>query len=135
MEKYRGRARRCEEELFWKRAPRVPQIHARGRILCAHRTSDGRRKMSLIDLLLLLLVAGVCGAIGQAIGGFTRGGCLVSIALGFVGALIGMWLARQAGMPELLPVRVGGQTFPVVWAIIGSALFVAVIGFISRSRR
>jgi uncharacterized membrane protein YeaQ/YmgE (transglycosylase-associated protein family) len=91
--------------------------------------------MTLIDLLLLLLVAGVCGAIGQAIGGFTRGGCLVSIALGFVGALIGMWLARQAGMPELLPVRVGGQTFPVVWAIIGSALFVAVIGFISRSRR
>ncbi|HVF41548.1 MAG TPA: GlsB/YeaQ/YmgE family stress response membrane protein [Pyrinomonadaceae bacterium] len=91
--------------------------------------------MSLIDLLLLLLVAGVCGAIGQAIGGFTRGGCLVSIALGFVGALIGMWLARQAGVGEILPVRVGGQTFPVVWAIIGSALFVAVIGFISRARR
>ena len=91
--------------------------------------------MSLIDLLLLLLVAGVCGAIGQAIGGFTRGGCLVSIALGFIGALIGMWIARQAGMPELLPVRVGGQTFPVVWAIIGSALFVAIIGLISRARR
>lgn len=90
--------------------------------------------MTLIDLLLLLLIAGVCGAIGQAIGGFTRGGCLVSIALGFVGALIGMWLARQMGMPELLPVRVGGQTFPVIWAIIGSALFVAIIGFISRSR-
>ena len=91
--------------------------------------------MTLIDLLLLLLIAGVCGSIGQAIGGFTRGGCLVSIALGFVGALIGLWIARQAGMPELLPVRVGGQTFPVIWAIIGSALFVAVIGFISRSRR
>jgi uncharacterized membrane protein YeaQ/YmgE (transglycosylase-associated protein family) len=91
--------------------------------------------MSLIDLLLLLLVAGVCGAIGQAIGGFTRGGCLVSIALGFVGALIGVWLARQMGMPELYSLRVGGQTFPVIWSIIGSALFVAVIGFISRSRR
>ncbi len=91
--------------------------------------------MTLIDLLLLLLIAGVCGSIGQAIGGFTRGGCLVSIALGFVGALIGMWIARQAGMPELLPVRIGGQTFPVIWAIIGSALFVAVIGLISRSRR
>jgi len=90
--------------------------------------------MTLIDLLLLLLVAGVCGAIGQAIGGFTRGGCLVSIALGFVGALIGVWLARQMGMPELYALRVGGQTFPVIWSIIGSALFVAVIGFISRSR-
>jgi len=91
--------------------------------------------MTLIDLLLLLLVAGVCGAIGQAIGGFTRGGCLVSIALGFVGALIGMWLARQMQMPELWSLQVGGQRFPVIWSIIGSALFVAVIGLISRSRR
>ena len=91
--------------------------------------------MSLIDLLLLLLVAGVCGAIGQAIGGFSRGGCLVSIALGFVGSLIGMLLARRLGLPEPLPVEVGGRVFPVVWSIIGSALFVAVIGLISRSRR
>jgi len=91
--------------------------------------------MTLIDLLLLLLVAGVCGAIGQAISGFSRGGCLVSIALGFVGALLGVWLARQMGMAELYTVRIGGQTFPVVWSIIGSALFVAVIGLISRSRR
>ena len=90
--------------------------------------------MTLIDLLLLLLIAGVCGAVGRAISGFSRGGCLVSIALGFIGALIGMWLARKAGLPEPLPIRVGGQTFPVVWSIIGSALFVAVIGLISRSR-
>lgn len=91
--------------------------------------------MSLIDLLLLLLVAGVCGALGQAIGGFSRGGCLVSIALGFIGALLGLWLARQVGLPEPLPVEVGGRAFPVVWAIIGSALFVAVIGLITRGRR
>ena len=91
--------------------------------------------MTLIDLLLLLLIAGICGALGQAIGGYSRGGCLVSIALGFIGALLGMWLARNAGLPEPLPVRIGGQTFPVVWSIIASALFVAVIGFISRSRR
>jgi len=82
--------------------------------------------MTLIDLLLLLLVAGICGALGQAIGGFSRGGCLVSIALGFIGALIGMWLARQMGMPELYSLQVGGQSFPVVWSIIGSAPFVAI---------
>ncbi len=50
--------------------------------------------MTLLDLILLLIVAGVCGALGQAITGYSRGGCLVSIALGFVGALLGMWLAR-----------------------------------------
>ena len=90
--------------------------------------------MTLIDLLLLLLVAGVCGALGQAIGGFTRGGCLVSIALGFIGALLGSFLARKLGLPELFAVNIGGQNFPIIWSIIGSALFVAVIGLISRSR-
>lgn len=90
--------------------------------------------MTLLDLLLLLLVAGICGALGQAISGFTRGGCLVSIALGFIGALLGMWMARGLGLPEPLPVEVGGRAFPVVWSIIGSALFVAVIGLITRRR-
>ncbi|HEV7905330.1 MAG TPA: GlsB/YeaQ/YmgE family stress response membrane protein [Pyrinomonadaceae bacterium] len=91
--------------------------------------------MTLIDLLILLLVAGVCGALGQAISGFSRGGCLVSIALGFIGAILGMWLARQLGLPELLVVPVGGRSFPVVWSIIGSALFVAVISLLTRGRR
>jgi uncharacterized membrane protein YeaQ/YmgE (transglycosylase-associated protein family) len=90
--------------------------------------------ISLVDLLVLLLIAGVCGALGQAIGGFTRGGCLVSIALGFIGALLGSFLARKLGLPELFAVNVGGQNFPIIWSIIGSALFVAVIGLISRSR-
>ena len=40
--------------------------------------------MTLFDLLILLLVAGLCGALGQAITGYSRGGCLVSIALGFL---------------------------------------------------
>lgn len=90
--------------------------------------------MTLIDLLVLLLIAGVCGALGQAIGGFSRGGCLVSIALGFIGALLGTWLARNLGLPELFAVNIGGQKFPIIWSIIGAALFVAVIGLISRRR-
>jgi len=90
--------------------------------------------MTLFDLLILLLVAGICGALGQAIAGYSRGGCLVSIALGFVGALVGMWLARMMGLPELFPVQIGGTSFPIVWSIIGSCLFVAVITLITRSR-
>jgi uncharacterized membrane protein YeaQ/YmgE (transglycosylase-associated protein family) len=90
--------------------------------------------MTLLDLLILLLVAGICGALGQAISGFSRGGCLVSIALGFIGALVGMWIARALGLPELLPVRIGETSFPIVWSIIGSALFVAVIALLTRRR-
>jgi len=88
----------------------------------------------LIQILLLLLIAGICGALGQAIGGYSHGGCLVSIALGFVGALLGTWLAGLLHLPELLVIPVGGTKFPVVWSIIGSALFVALIGLITRRR-
>src|SRR5580765_7401158 len=88
----------------------------------------------IIQLLVLLLIAGVCGAIGQAIGGYSHGGCLVSIALGFVGALLGSWIAGQLHLPELFVIPVSGMKFPVVWSIIGAALFVALIGLISRRR-
>ena len=90
--------------------------------------------MTLLDLLILLLVAGICGSLGQAISGYSRGGCLVSIALGFVGAVLGMWVARTMGLSELFPVQIGNRSFPIIWSIIGSALFVAVISLISRRR-
>ncbi len=90
--------------------------------------------MDWFDLLILLVIAGVCGAIGRAITGFSRGGCLVSIALGFIGALIGLWLARLANLPELWTVKIGNTGFPIIWSIIGSALFVAVIGLITRRK-
>ncbi|MDD5544434.1 MAG: GlsB/YeaQ/YmgE family stress response membrane protein [Acidobacteriia bacterium] len=90
--------------------------------------------MTLGDFIVLLIVAGLVGSIGRAIGGSTRGGCLVSIALGFVGAAIGTWLARRLGFPDILSINIGGTHFPIVWAIIGSALFVAVLGFLVRER-
>ena len=88
--------------------------------------------MTLVELLILLVVAGVCGALGQAITGFSRGGCLAAVALGFIGAVIGMWLSRQLGLPEIFTLRIDTVRFPVVWSIIGAALFVAVISLISR---
>jgi uncharacterized membrane protein YeaQ/YmgE (transglycosylase-associated protein family) len=90
--------------------------------------------MTWIDLLILLLVAGLCGALGQAISGFSRGGCLVSIALGFIGAIIGMWLARTLKLPELYMLRIGDTSFPIVWSIIGATIFVAIIGLLTRRR-
>jgi uncharacterized membrane protein YeaQ/YmgE (transglycosylase-associated protein family) len=88
--------------------------------------------MTLLDILILLLVAGICGSLGQAITGYSRGGCLVSIALGFVGAVLGLWLARKMGLPEIFAVQIGDTSFPIIWSIIGSALFVAIISLISR---
>jgi uncharacterized membrane protein YeaQ/YmgE (transglycosylase-associated protein family) len=91
--------------------------------------------MTLLEFLLLLLIAGICGSLGQAITGFTRGGCLVSVALGFIGALVGTWMARGLGLPELLAVQVGGQAFPIVWSIIGAAVVVLVVGLLTGRAR
>jgi uncharacterized membrane protein YeaQ/YmgE (transglycosylase-associated protein family) len=91
--------------------------------------------MTWMDLLLLLAVAGICGSIGQAIGGFSRGGCLVSIALGFIGAMLGVWISRKLGLPEIFVLQVGGGSFPIVWSIIGSSLFVAALGLLSRASK
>jgi uncharacterized membrane protein YeaQ/YmgE (transglycosylase-associated protein family) len=90
--------------------------------------------MTILDLVVLLIIAGLCGALGQAITGFSRGGCLVSIAIGFIGAVLGMWLARQMGLPELFSIQIGATSFPIVWSIIGSALFVAIISLLTRRR-
>ena len=90
--------------------------------------------ISVLGLLILLAIAAVCGAIGRAIAGGTHGGCLVSIALGFIGALIGSWLAHALRLPELFVVTVGHEHFPVLWSIVGSALVVAVVHLISGRR-
>jgi uncharacterized membrane protein YeaQ/YmgE (transglycosylase-associated protein family) len=83
---------------------------------------------------VLIIIAAICGAIGKAIAGSARGGLLVSIVLGFIGALLGPWVARSLKLSEPLMVNIGGQPFPVLWSIIGAALFVALLHLISRRR-
>ena len=90
--------------------------------------------ITLTGLLILLIIAGVCGAIGRAIGGGTGGGILVSIAVGFVGALLGTIIAQALHLPELLMVAVDGRPFPILWSIIGGALFVALIHLVTGPR-
>jgi uncharacterized membrane protein YeaQ/YmgE (transglycosylase-associated protein family) len=89
---------------------------------------------SLLGFLVLLLVAAVCGAIGRAIAGGSTGGCLVSIVVGFVGALLGSWIAHKTHLPELFVVSIDRHPFPILWSVIGAALFVAVVHLISGRR-
>lgn len=91
--------------------------------------------MTISGFLILLLIAAVCGAIGQSIAGYSMGGCLVSAAVGFIGALIGKWMAAELGLTYLLPINIDGETFPIVWSILGAALFSVVIGMLSRGRK
>ncbi|MFH0946437.1 MAG: hypothetical protein V2A76_14675 [Planctomycetota bacterium] len=91
--------------------------------------------MNLTELLILLVVAAVCGGIGQSIAGHGRGGCLTSVALGFIGALVGPRIADMFDLPLGWVVVVGDSDFPILWSIIGSALFVALLALVSGRRR
>lgn len=90
--------------------------------------------MSLVSLLVLLVIAAVCGMIGQAIAGYSIGGFLVSIVVGFIGAFLGVWVARQFNLPTLFVINLDGQPFPVIWSIIGSAIFALIVGLLTRPR-
>ncbi len=90
--------------------------------------------MTLTGIIILLIVAGIAGAIGQALVGFSRGGCIASIVVGFIGAYIGMWLAQQLNLPPIWVIDIQGQAFPVVWAVIGSAIFVGILSLLAGRR-
>lgn len=90
--------------------------------------------LNLESFIILLVVAGLAGAIGQRLVGSSRGGLITSIALGFIGALLGSWAARQFRLPEIFALHIGRTNFPIIWAIIGAALFVAILGLLTRRR-
>ncbi len=91
--------------------------------------------MSLIGIIILLLIAGIVGGLGQALAGYSVGGCLMSIVVGFVGAYVGIWLARQLGLPELFTVTVEGEPFPIIWGVVGSAILALILGLFTYRRR
>jgi uncharacterized membrane protein YeaQ/YmgE (transglycosylase-associated protein family) len=82
--------------------------------------------MTLVDFLILLLVAAICGAVAEAIVGFSPGGLLVSTGVGLVGAYIGVWLAGTLSLPRLI----GFGGLDLGWTILGAMLFLFVVGLI-----
>lgn len=89
--------------------------------------------MTWPELIMLVVIAAVCGSVAKALAG-GGGGLVTSIALGFIGALLGPWLARQLRLSEPLVVRVAGRPFPIVWSIVGAALFLVILHLFSRRR-
>jgi len=90
--------------------------------------------LTLPGLIVLIVIAAICGAVGKALAGGGRGGLVTSIALGFIGALLGPLVARQLNLSEPLVLHASGQSFPIVWSIVGAALFVAFLHLMSGRR-
>ena len=91
--------------------------------------------MSFLELIILLIIAGISGSIGRSLAGFSKGGCLISIAVGFIGSLLGTWIAHKMNLPEIFVIDIGEVTFPVVWAILGAVIFTAVLSILTPRRR
>lgn len=83
--------------------------------------------MDLLQLAILLVIAGICAAIAQWIVGFSPGGFSVSVILGVVGAYIGTSLASLLPIPPILPIHVGTVSFDLLWAVCGSLLLLLLL--------
>ena len=82
--------------------------------------------MTIVDLLLLILVGGICGAIAEMVVGFSPGG--------FLGALLGTWLARQLHLPSIFAVTIAGYTIEILWAILGAIVLLLILSMFRRRR-
>lgn len=88
--------------------------------------------MSVGQVIVYLVIALLCGLVGQMLAGRSVGGYLVSIVIGLVGAMLGAAIADSVDAPEPFPVRVGGKEIPIIWAIIGAALVTGCVAGFQR---
>jgi uncharacterized membrane protein YeaQ/YmgE (transglycosylase-associated protein family) len=110
----------------------LPRAFLHGHALCSTVRSKGAAAMTVVEFIVFLVVAGVCGAIARAVAGGSRGGFIVSILLGFLGAFLGSWVAHMFHLPEPIVVTIGGRPFPIVWSIVGGAILVALAHALTR---
>jgi uncharacterized membrane protein YeaQ/YmgE (transglycosylase-associated protein family) len=89
----------------------------------------------MIDILISLIIAGIAGSIGRSLSGFSRGGCIISIIAGFIGAMIGSWLSRELHLPDPFIITIRGSTYNILWTIIGAVIFTAVLSLITPDKK
>ncbi len=98
--------------------------------------------MDPLQLLILLVIAGICGAIAELIVGFSPPGLhvmLVSIIVGVIGAFIGSWIggwmAEMLGLPPITEVRVGNTRLNLLYTVLGSTLLLVILQALRSGRQ
>jgi uncharacterized membrane protein YeaQ/YmgE (transglycosylase-associated protein family) len=62
------------------------------------------------------------------------GGAITAAVFGFIGAVGGAWASGHWRLPDVVPFRVGGESFPVVWALLGAFFVASIVGMLNRVR-
>ena len=93
----------------------------------ARRLTNKEEPVDLLQIFILLVIAGICAAIAQWIVGFSPGGFVISIIIGVVGAYLGTSLASLLPIPIILPIHIGTYRFDLVWAVLGSLLLLLLL--------
>ena len=77
-----------------------------------------------------IVIGGIAGAIAKLLmPGRDPGGCIITVLLGVVGALVAGWLGRQLGWYET------GEGAGFLAAIVGAFLLLLVYRLVARGRR
>ena len=90
--------------------------------------------LSLTQIAVWLVIALICGAVAQALLGYSHIGLLSATALGLLGALVGTWLASALRLPQMLTINVFGVQAELLWCTVGAILVIALMQAL-RSRR
>jgi len=86
--------------------------------------------------MTLLLVAGACALGDQIMRGFSRRGFAAASALALFGGILGWGLGYGLNLPEILPLRVDGQPFPLMWTFLGAVTTLGSLDYvIKRNQR
>ena len=90
--------------------------------------------LSPIQIGVWLVIALICGAVAQALLGYSHIGLLSATALGLLGTLLGTWLANMLRLPDLLTITIFGVQAELIWCTVGAILLIAITQSL-RSRR
>ncbi len=92
--------------------------------------------MDLLQVLILLTIAGICSALAEIIAGviaqltgfriFFTGSIVVTIVIGIIGSYIGTWLSGRLGV-GLYSVIIGPVRLDLIWSVLGSLLVLTIL--------
>lgn len=92
-----------------------------------------------LEIVLSVTIVGICAALAEFIVGYSPGSLLEVVLVGVVGAYLGnifaIGLARAVtGFPNVLLIRIGNQTFDIIWTVIGSIVILLLLSLLRGGR-